>query len=254
MSANLNQNQHFVPPYPVTPPATPRASQSTYFPQSQQQQQQQQQHVAQPPLPQEQQQEDSITSPSSPPPIPPKLPTSPIALNGPPPPLPVRNGMVVYGDQARRRPQGDYSHLQHTPHSNSLPLIPLVDSASEEDQRRRSDEHSYTRRPIQGPPSSFVPPRSDVPPPPPPKNPSQNGAIYQMVDGKMSQVSLADLNSGEKRRRRKDSKGPKDKAAHMGEVEKIRRQKNASRSRLRVLSLGKFTRFFTNIYILNLLT
>lgn len=268
-SNNLNRPTGFVPPYPVTPPATPGIpTNANYFNQ------------------QPSQQPGSITSQSttSPPPRPPKLPNNPTATNGGiPPPLPARNGTSQPPQQqssgsrpssSSQKPLPDPSRhnrpstsdgrpLQHNP-SASVPVIPQIQALAGEDGRRRSEDQ-VRRRPShpyglqqeairqQQQQSAGTPPRvsSDLPPPPPPKP-------FQSATDLPSQMSQATLSSGtgnqnptqngeppKERRRGSTSKGRPSNRPHLSEMDRLRRQKNATRSRLRILSLGTFPTLYT---------
>lgn len=232
MAGNLNHPRSVIPPYPVTPPATPTPSQSNYFPQN--------------------------GAPStSPPPRPPKLPnnssgTHPsLSQNGQPPALPPRSQQTPTSDLNQQRRPSSSRFQQHDSASSSHPALPQISQISEEHNRRRSEELNQRRpsRPAtsdgHSQNSSGVPSRvEETPPPPPPKTPPK-GLIHQVpntVPPQMSQFSLpgTDGNGDTKRQRpRRESKSTKQAKPHVSEMERLRRTKNATRSRLRILSLGR---------------
>ncbi|KAJ6265071.1 hypothetical protein Dda_1226 [Drechslerella dactyloides] len=242
MAGNLNHPAGvagFVPPYPVTPPATPGHSQPGYF----------------------QPAGTSTAAPASqaPPPRPPKLPNSPspATTNGNPllPPLPPRAN--PHQNERPTPPPKTY----HGP-SSSLPRLPQIPQPSDDQPpRRKSDEHSQrwqTPNQMPAPPSSFIPPQiNNMPPPPPPKQPAAQNAVYNTPDFRASQAGLSNdgqANGDARRTKSKsDSKNTKGKA-HLGEMERMRRGKNATRSRLRILSLdGGGIRGYSTLLLLEAL-
>ncbi|KAK6349397.1 hypothetical protein TWF696_005684 [Orbilia brochopaga] len=248
MAGNLNHPAGaagFIPPYPVTPPATPGPSQSGYF---------QPAGVS------------STTSASQiPPPRPPKLPNTPSGTavaqpNGksPLPPLPPRASphQNVHPDRPAPPPKA-----HHNP-SSSLPRLPYIPQPSDDQPPcRKSDEHSQRwQSPAQmpQPPSSFIPPKvENMPPPPPPKQPAVQNVVYNTPEFQASQAGIPSDGqvNGEARRTkpRSDSKTVKGKA-HLGEMERMRRTKNATRSRLRILSLdGGGIRGYSTLLLLEAL-
>ncbi|KAF3933259.1 hypothetical protein ABW19_dt0208073 [Dactylella cylindrospora] len=238
MAGNLN-NPTFVPPYPVTPPATPTPSQSSYF-------------------------QQNTSSQAAPPPRPPKLPTGPIGSHTTgqpapvPPALPPRAQEIKNGETSLQKRPSEPSRAHQHSSSTSLPMMPPLSPMSQDANRRKSDDQG--RRPSQPqlPPSSFGPLRSDVPPPPPPKTPPQN-PVYQAPNNpppQASQVTLpgSDTNGEAKKRPRRESKSMRSKQSHISEMERLRRTKNAGRSRLRILSLdGGGIRGYSTLLLLEAL-
>ncbi|KAF3907047.1 hypothetical protein AA313_de0206561 [Arthrobotrys entomopaga] len=235
MAGHLNNPGGFVPPYPVTPPATP-GPQTTYF-------------------------QSNATASTPPPPLPPKLPNSPLgpAPNGSPlPPLPPR--MLPQSHNIQRRPSPPPKTAQN-PASSSLPRLPHIPQPTDEPPRRKSDDQrwansSQPQNPLSPP---FMSPSNDnIPPVVPPKTPPQN-PIYNSSgkpEQQMSQVNLAGVQgNGEAKpqRSRKDSRSTRTKH-HLGEMERLRRSKNATRSRLRILSLdGGGIRGYSTLLLLEAL-
>ncbi|KAF3925993.1 hypothetical protein ABW20_dc0107511 [Dactylellina cionopaga] len=222
MAGHLSRPGGFVPPYPVTPPATPTPSQPNYFQQT--------------PMP---------STSDAPPPRPPKLPNSPIGVaphtTPSPPVLPPRANNPTQMPDHRQQQQQQQQQTQR-PASSSLPRLPQLSQPVEESPRRKSDEQRWTGAQPQVPISSFGPPgESDTPPPPPPKPLLQNPPI-QMLNNPTAQMSQVSLSSSQengdvkKQRPRGGSKSTKGKP-HLGEMERLRRIKNSTRSRLRILSL-----------------
>ncbi|KAK6362370.1 hypothetical protein TWF730_006061 [Orbilia blumenaviensis] len=241
MAGRLTNPSGHAPPYPVTPPATPTPAYSNYF---------------QPGAP------SSSSLPSqAPPPRPPKLPHLPANDNHPNgsnlPPLPPREHASIQNDHGRQeRPSNISSRVNQNPASSSLPRIPQLPPPSEDLPRRRSDEQRWAGPPPQiPPPTSFLPPRTDDSPPvPPPKSPPHN-PIHDLPSNAKPQTSLVSLPTDEVRRQRprRESKSVKGKA-HLGEMERLRRSKNATRSRLRILSLdGGGIRGYSTLLLLEAL-
>ncbi|KAK6350390.1 hypothetical protein TWF718_003582 [Orbilia javanica] len=243
MAGRLPNPSGFMPPYPVTPPATPTPAQSSYF---------------QPGAP-----SSSSSSSQAPPPRPPKLPNLP---DGRPstsnlPPLPPREHISTHSNHDRQERHNIPSRANQNPASSSLPRIPQLPPLSEDAHRRKSDEQRWVGPPSQIPPSassSLLPLRmDDSPPVPPPKSPPQN-PVYNLpsnVNPQLSQVSLSGPQGGEvkSQRPRGASKSTKGKA-HLGEMERLRRSKNATRSRLRILSLdGGGIRGYSTLLLLEAL-
>ncbi|KAF3191157.1 hypothetical protein TWF106_001251 [Orbilia oligospora] len=247
MAGRLPNPTGFVPPYPVTPPATPTPAQSNYF------------QTGAP--------SSSSSSSQAPPPRPPKLPNLPDGHHHHPntsnlPPLPPREPTSTQNDHGRQERHNVPSRVNQNPASSSLPRIPQLPSLSEDTHRRKSDDQRWAGPPSQIPPSSsstFLPPRADDSPPvPPPKSPPQN-PVYNLQSSsnlQMSQISLSQsqaTSDTRAQRPRGASKSTKGKA-HLGEMERLRRSKNAARSRLRILSLdGGGIRGYSTLLLLEAL-
>ncbi|KAK6506597.1 hypothetical protein TWF481_005055 [Arthrobotrys musiformis] len=246
MAGRLPNPSGFVPPYPVTPPATPTPAQSNYF---------------QPGVP------SSSSSSQAPPPRPPKLPNLPTGHSPSNtsnlPPLPPREHTSTQNAHGRQEGPNVPARVNQNPASSSMPRIPQLPPLSDDTHRRKSDEQRWTGPPAQLPSSSttFLPLRTDDSPPiPPPKSPPQN-PMPEMprnanVNPQMSQVSLLGSQAtgdAKEQRPRRGSKSTRGKP-HLGEMERLRRSKNATRSRLRILSLdGGGIRGYSTLLLLEAL-
>ncbi|EPS35169.1 hypothetical protein H072_11417 [Dactylellina haptotyla CBS 200.50] len=244
MAGHLSNPGSFVPPYPVTPPATPNPSQTQYFPND----------------------TPSSSSSSAPPPRPPKLPNSPTVPttngSGPMPPLPPRMHPGLNQGSDYSRPHSAPKPLHHSA-SNSLSRLPQIPKPVDDAPRRKSDEQRWItpsqQSQVAAAAGTFMDPNNNgSPPPPPPKTPPQNpvyGAPSNM-NPQVSQVSLVDpqSNGGAKRSKtRGESKSSRNKP-HLGEMERVRRGKNSTRSRLRILSLdGGGIRGYSTLLLLEAL-